>query len=204
MILRKKTSFFIVSRHRAKQNRRFGQKFSAWLSKLHIRGPKKHFGWTESLKKLAFTVTLRSCKKKMSAFWRKIFNRVFLKSHSTCPGKHFEDFFPGMLFLKLFWAWSEKNSDPVETFTAVLWILHSKCPGGPIVNIFQRNWTKCSKRVWSYFSGIIIASNQIIFFNPSSDIRRKILGRRRKLLSRFVKFAQHWTKTLRRFVKNAF
>ena len=70
----KKTSSFIVSGHRAKQNRRFGQKISAGLSR--SSRSKKALWLNTILEKVNFCYNFGILKEKTSAFWRRVSNSV--------------------------------------------------------------------------------------------------------------------------------
>ena len=68
----KNNFFFIVPGHRVEQKRRFGQKTSAKLSKLHLRGPKKTLWLNTLLEEVNFYYNFGILKEKFSAFAKRL------------------------------------------------------------------------------------------------------------------------------------
>ena len=120
LILRKTNFFINIFGHRAKHNRRFGEKFSNRVVETLSSRSRETLWLNIFLEGVSFYYNFGTLREKMSAFWQKIFNRNLKVALYVSRKTFWSVLFRRIFFLKLFWTLSEKNSDLVETFTAVL------------------------------------------------------------------------------------
>ena len=116
----KKNFFFHGFRTSGETNETFWRNFFSRIVKTASSGSGESLWWNTFLEEVNFYYHFGTLREKMSAFWQKIFNRVSTVAFYVSRKTFWRVFLGEIIFLKLIWSLSEKNSDLVKTFSAVL------------------------------------------------------------------------------------